>query len=383
MSPLILHHRETEPALSVPLWFIQEYMPEANGDFVKVYLFLQLISLQADAALSIADIADRLSCTESDVVRALRYWDRKGLIVLTLGEDDIPTEIAFLSPKSTASTVSTQKPQPALPAKDPAPARSRAPRKPQPVSVQTDEEFQELRKVIERYLGRTLTSREVQMAEAWYHHTDGNKDLIDYLVEYCVGVKDPECPSFEYMDAVLVNWQNDGITTAAQARSETRISREEATAYLRAMGSDRKRLPTEQREYLARAKRGYGMPFEQILYAATLTARAGAGVAYFTAIVDNWNKAGIRSLEAAKKDREDHKAASAAKARQERAAASSAPRRTSFHNFEQRESAGGDWSELDTYRPDEDPADGDAEKEQEEWEALLASFRTSGRKKKA
>ncbi len=57
-----------------------------------------------------------------------------------------------------------------------------------------------------------------------------------------------------------------------------------------------------------------------------------------------------------------------------------AARKTSFHNFEQRESAGGDWSELDTFRPEDDQADGDPEKEQEEWQELLGSFRT--RKKK-
>ena len=59
-----------------------------------------------------------------------------------------------------------------------------------------------------------------------------------------------------------------------------------------------------------------------------------------------------------------------------------AARRTSFHNFEQRPTAGGSWDELETYRPG--PAPETAEEkcdEQKDWEELLASFRT-GRKRK-
>ena len=388
MSPLILHHRETEPALSVPLWFIRDYMPEANGDFVKVFLFLQLISLQADAALSVADIADQLSCTESDVVRALRYWDRKGLIVLTMDENGQPAEIAFLSPKAAKAEAPEEAapapiaPAPVRPAAKPA---AKAARKPQPIAVETGEELEELCKVIEAYLGKTLNSREVQVVAAWYHHTDGNADLIDYLVDYCVTLKDPDRPSFDYMNAVLTAWQEAGITTAAQAKAETRISRKEESDYLSTIGSSRKRLTREERDYLARAKRNYGMPFEQILFAATLTARREAGFPYFMSIVDNWNEKGIRTLAAAEQDAEAHKAEAAAKARQERAAASgtSAPRKTSFHNFEQRASAGGSWDELEVFHPaqetqPETPAE--VSKEQEEWQQLLQSFRKDQRK---
>ena len=48
-----------------------------------------------------------------------------------------------------------------------------------------------------------------------------------------------------------------------------------------------------------------------------------------------------------------------------------APKRTtSFHNFEQRDTAGGSWSELDTFTPDE-------EEEDDAWEDILSGFRTA------
>ena len=52
------------------------------------------------------------------------------------------------------------------------------------------------------------------------------------------------------------------------------------------------------------------------------------------------------------------------------------PRKTSFHNFEERESAGGDWSELETFQPDDDEPDDD-----ESWKDLLSGFKTAGKRK--
>lgn len=53
----------------------------------------------------------------------------------------------------------------------------------------------------------------------------------------------------------------------------------------------------------------------------------------------------------------------------ERQAQAVAPKKTSFHNFEQRETAGGSWAELDTFTPDDE--------EDESWEDILSGFRTT------
>ena len=52
--------------------FIDEYMANASGEYVKVYLYL--LRHQQDA-VSIEQIADALNHTESDVKRALAYWE--------------------------------------------------------------------------------------------------------------------------------------------------------------------------------------------------------------------------------------------------------------------------------------------------------------------
>ena len=66
----------------VPNEFIDFFMPEANGEFVKVYLYL-LRSMQSHASnCTISAIADCFNNTEMDVIRALRYWQKTGLLHL-------------------------------------------------------------------------------------------------------------------------------------------------------------------------------------------------------------------------------------------------------------------------------------------------------------
>ena len=61
--------------------FIDQYMAAANGEYVKVFLYL-LRHERED--LDLASIADALNHTEADVKRALAYWKRTGV----LAEDD-------------------------------------------------------------------------------------------------------------------------------------------------------------------------------------------------------------------------------------------------------------------------------------------------------
>lgn len=58
--------------------FIDKYMAAANGEYVKVYLYL----LRHDGEpAAVSEIADALNHTESDVRRALSYWERVGVLV--------------------------------------------------------------------------------------------------------------------------------------------------------------------------------------------------------------------------------------------------------------------------------------------------------------
>ncbi|MFR6365189.1 hypothetical protein [Gallintestinimicrobium sp.] len=66
--------------------FIDEYLKDANDAQLKVYLFL-VRRLQAGDPVSISDMADRFNHTEKDILRALCYWEKCGVLTLKLSPD--------------------------------------------------------------------------------------------------------------------------------------------------------------------------------------------------------------------------------------------------------------------------------------------------------
>ena len=80
--------------------FIDEYMPKANGEFVKIYLHLLRLIGSGEALsqeLSTEKIADKFNLLESDVMRALNYWCEQGLLSLTFDDAHVLTGIKLES----------------------------------------------------------------------------------------------------------------------------------------------------------------------------------------------------------------------------------------------------------------------------------------------
>ena len=77
--------------------FIDNFMKDANGEFIKVYLYL-LRAMSSGMHLSISDVADALDHTQRDIARALNYWERKGLLELTYDEAGELDGLCFIDP---------------------------------------------------------------------------------------------------------------------------------------------------------------------------------------------------------------------------------------------------------------------------------------------
>ena len=80
MSKINLYSDKNTTTTSVSNVFIDEYMSGANGEFVKIYLYLLRRLNAADAGFSLSEIADKFEHTEGDVKRALCYWERMQLL---------------------------------------------------------------------------------------------------------------------------------------------------------------------------------------------------------------------------------------------------------------------------------------------------------------
>ena len=70
MKTLTLKNKFQTNATLLPNDFIDNYMVNANGEFIKVYLFLLRHAEDDNPALTLSMIADCLNNTEKDILRA-------------------------------------------------------------------------------------------------------------------------------------------------------------------------------------------------------------------------------------------------------------------------------------------------------------------------
>ena len=77
--------------------FLDEYMPGANGEYVKVYLYLLRSLGDSTRELSVIGLADVLDCTESDILRAFMSRPTYELLVSPTDMPLSPPPVLLLS----------------------------------------------------------------------------------------------------------------------------------------------------------------------------------------------------------------------------------------------------------------------------------------------
>ena len=234
MADIMLHTNSANLITCVPNIFIDDFMKDANGEYVKIYLFLLRCLGRDDFDFSLTEVADRLEHTEKDVMRAFTYWEKVGLLRLEYtsnnelsgiclvdvqGHDQaikpvvtttFTSEIKepIISSINTVSTINTVEPVAKASTSD---SNTKPIYSPDELDAFTSmSEVEDLTFTSEYYLGRPLSTSETNSLLYWYDSLKMPTDLIQYLIEYCIsnGHK-----SFHYMDTVARNWADDGIHT--------------------------------------------------------------------------------------------------------------------------------------------------------------------------
>ena len=113
MSNIILQTDNSITATCVPNTFIDHYMIEASGEYVKIYLYLLRCINGNRSELSISRIADKFDHTEKDIERALKYWEKKNLLHLKYNEKGELSCICFTDSSSNESSSNVEASLPA------------------------------------------------------------------------------------------------------------------------------------------------------------------------------------------------------------------------------------------------------------------------------
>ena len=95
MNNLVLSTQHDTNATLISNIFIDKYMPSANGEFVKIYIYLLRAVANSFLNVSISSMADNFNQTEADVIRALKYWHKNGVLQLSFDDKQQPCGITL------------------------------------------------------------------------------------------------------------------------------------------------------------------------------------------------------------------------------------------------------------------------------------------------
>lgn len=346
MKTITISTENSETYSSISNFFIDYYMTDANGEFVKVYLYLARL-LSSNSKITVAEIADHFNLTEKDICRAIKYWISRdvlklnydgrghlsGIVLLPLHnpandfaskETDI---ISFLrddeeneedkdvhnnqsynkdnngktDSKTESKTDAEIIPMPnSKKAEDEEEKDATTPNKPSFTKadldrLKGDDDWTDIVYQIETLFGKTLSSRDVNTLLYIYDTLEFDVDLFDYLIEYCATMGRRNC---RYLEAVAIAWYKEGITTRQDAKNQSYNLSSTSKIVFKTLGM-RSHVPTTLELKLIAKWTGDFCFTDEIIKSACERAvlNNSATYSYVDAILINWHKSDVHTLE--------------------------------------------------------------------------------------
>lgn len=302
--------------ISVPRVFIDKYMADANGEFVKVYLFLlRCMGSSASSDCSISAIADHFNYTEKDILRALKYWEKVGVLSIELNDRNQLTGVCFKD--LTGGVQHTAEPAVVelVPATVEAPVVAAVAEKParakkssttsankkreytldEVKAFTNNHEVSELLFIIETYLKHPLNSSEMNTVFFWYDGLKFSGELIEYLVEYCITNGHS---SLRYMDKVALGWAENGIDSIEKAKEHVSIRSKAYYSIMKAFGISGRNLADSEMVYVNKWSKEFAFDIEIIQEACkrTISATQKPSFEYADSILTNWHNQNVHTI---------------------------------------------------------------------------------------
>ena len=309
--------------------FIDRYMPEANGEFVKLYIYLIRL-LQDNIGATVSSIADKMSCQEKDVCRGIKYWISKGIldlkydkaedtysITLLKLEEEEEKESSYESDDYLMNIIAFQKNEKKTAAKKESvtetvnevtpvssettsvtkknPSKKRLTQNQLNLKLQ-DPELMDLRDEAEAYFQRELAQEDMNSLIYIHDELHFSFDLCEYLLEYCGEIKKTDSKFYE---KVAINWYENEITTRAEAKEFTLRYFTLYGKILEKLGIQWHSINVKEKSFINKWTTTFLFDNAIILKAceiAIVNSPSKATFNYVDGILTKWHAAGVKTL---------------------------------------------------------------------------------------
>ena len=218
--------------------FINDYLPYAPSDFVKVYIYCNYISNSSDSPDNNLDkICKILNMSELDVMNALKYWENEGLLKL-YGD---PVQVMLYPLKS---------------------------------AISNDHKWNKSKYEEFNLIIQDITKRQILPNEFNSYYTAMETLKIEIpafimIVKFCVNQKG-ENVGYSYINAVAKNWADEGARTVEEVNKKIKEFEDgidKVSEVIKALKSKRK-ATFEDRQYYKKWTEELEFKHEVILYVA-------------------------------------------------------------------------------------------------------------------
>ncbi|MCR5666391.1 MAG: DnaD domain protein [Eubacterium sp.] len=310
MSNIKICTEKSSAYTNIPDFFVDHYMAKANGEYVKVFLYMLRLLHAPNAQISISHMADFFDHTENDIRRALKYWEKENLLRLDYDADCELSSICFLAPETAQSSLRaniTQTPNPIAPAAIITPAAtsgvSESMATPAKVEYSADEiagfkkknDIKELLFIAETYLRRTLSMTDCQTLFYLHDQIGLSVELLEYLIEYCV---EKGHSNIRYIEKTGLAWHEKGYQTVAEAKANNKIYTKSHTAVMKAFGIKGRNLVDTELQTINHWSRDFGFTPELISEACnrTMASIHTPSFEYVEKILESWYRQKVTKL---------------------------------------------------------------------------------------
>ncbi len=281
------------PSFPLASVFVDKYMAEANATFVKVYIYGLRLCYAVGTKPDNAHIAEALDILESDVVRAWRYWEKKGVIRRTA---DGGIEFVDLTSETPAP--------PQIQEKEKVQGKPQYKAKEIVQVVAEDKRMAMLLDFAQNIFGKTLSTSEMTTLFSFYDWLKLPLEVIMMLLEHCAAL---EKYNMRYAEKIAIAWADEGIDTIEKAEKHLQNSDKRAKLsrkFKRLLGISGRDLSEMEYSFILQWTDEMEMPQELIktAYEKAVLATGQASFPYMNAILQSWHKQGIVKIEDLSRD---------------------------------------------------------------------------------
>ena len=275
-----LEQNEPLPIFSnttLPDIFFTEYLPEANGDYIKVYLYILFLS-KYDKDIKVNDLCKKLSLPLKIIQDGMKYWEDQGVltkkntgyIINNLQEKELHQ---LYKPKVALSAEQIQK------------------------SAESQKKAKTIEYINNRYFSGLMPTSWYPDIELWFKKYNFDDEVMIALFEYCF---DKSALHRNYMQVVADSWFKNKIKTfndLDQYYEKQEKLNKLANMISKKLGLSRQ-LTQYEYAYIEKWFIDFGYSFDVIEIALKrTTSKVNPSFDYIDKLITDWHDRGLKTAD--------------------------------------------------------------------------------------